>query len=75
VPLLNVTEADTTVRVRGGETIVIAGLLRERVQTRESTGLAGLFGAQDRTVAHAELVVLLTPTVVTPGGGSAAGGR
>lgn len=75
VPLLSVTEADTTVRVRDGDTVVIAGLLRERVQTKESTGLAGLFGAQDRSVAHAELVVLLTPTVVTPGGASAAGGR
>jgi MSHA biogenesis protein MshL len=75
VPLLSVAETDTTVRVRDGDTVLVAGLSRERVQVKESTGLAGLFGAQERTVAHAELVVLLTPTVVTLGGGSAAGER
>ena len=71
MPLLSVAETDTTVRVRDGDTVVIAGLVRERVQTKESPGFYGMFGAQQRTVAHAELVVLLTPTVVTLGSGSA----
>lgn len=74
-PVLSVVETDTTVRVHGGETVLIAGLLRDRVQATPSTGLAGFFGAQQTTTAHAELVVLLTPTVVTPGGDSATGDR
>jgi MSHA biogenesis protein MshL len=36
VPLLTVREADTVVRVRQGETVVIAGLIRERTDRRKS---------------------------------------
>jgi type II secretory pathway component GspD/PulD (secretin) len=75
VPVLSVSEADTLVRVQDGETVVIAGLLRERVQVKPAQGFGGLFGAQDRRTGYVELVVLLTPTVVTPGGASLAGER
>jgi MSHA biogenesis protein MshL len=52
-PRAGVREADTFVRVRGGETVVISGLMRQR-------------GA-----ARTDLVVLLTPTLVIPGGAAA----
>jgi MSHA biogenesis protein MshL len=45
-----VREADTVVRVRGGDTVVISGMLRRRGATKT------------------DLVLLLTPTLVTPGG-------
>lgn len=75
VPVLHISEADTLVRVHGGETVVIAGLLRERETVRPGTGLAGLFGSQTRQMLKTELVILLTPTVVSPGGASVASVR
>ena len=36
VPMVTVREADTVVRVRQGETVVIAGLIRERTDRRKS---------------------------------------
>jgi type II secretory pathway component GspD/PulD (secretin) len=35
-PLVTVREADTVVRLRQGETVVIAGLIRERTDRRKS---------------------------------------
>lgn len=75
VPVLHVSEADTLVRVRGGETAVIAGLLREREAAKPGTGLAGLFGSQTRQTLKTELVILLTATVVSPGAVSVASAR
>ena len=73
-PILKVREADTIVRVRENETVVIAGLLDERVQhdVRKVPVLGGLpgIGAMFRgetTSRHkSDLVILLTPTVMTP---------
>jgi MSHA biogenesis protein MshL len=75
VPVLSVTEADTNVRLQDGETVVISGLLQDRERTRTGAGLAGFFGAQARETVKAELVILLTPTVVTPGRRMPAGSR
>ncbi|HEX2122637.1 MAG TPA: hypothetical protein VHL59_13440, partial [Thermoanaerobaculia bacterium] len=66
LPVLRVTEADTLVRVQDGEAVVISGTLSERTEARTSTGLSGLFGAQDRRTVHTELVVLLSASVVVP---------
>lgn len=74
-PVLRVSEADTLVRVQDGDTVVIAGFLRDRSRTRPGTGLASYFGAESHETVKSELVILLTPVVVTPGGGSAATGR
>ena len=69
-------ELDTTLRVRSGETVVIAGVLGEQVETTPPRGLAGIFGGREQVkTARAELVILLTPTVVTPGSTPAAGER
>ena len=78
VPVLTISEADTIVRVQDGETVVIAGLLQDRTRTRQSQGVAGVFGGRTRETVKSELVILLTPTVVLPGvistAGSIAGG-
>ena len=60
-------EADSAMRVRGGETVVISGFLRDVAETVPATGVSGMFGGKDRRVMRTELVILLTPTVVAPG--------
>jgi general secretion pathway protein D len=71
-PALSIAEVDTNVRVRDGETIVISGLLQDRTTTTPGTGIGGFFGAQAKATVTSELVILLTPTVVSPGVSSVA---
>jgi type II secretory pathway component GspD/PulD (secretin) len=70
-----VREADTLVRVHENETIVIAGLMQERV-TRDQAKVpvlgdlpvvGRLFRREERTTRKTDLVILLTPTIMTPG--------
>ena len=70
-PLLSVRETDTTVRVRDGQTIIIAGLMQERTQ-ENYTGfpflhslplLGGLFRYKTGTKINSELVIMITPTL------------
>ena len=63
-PFFRSTEADTVTRVMDGNTVMISGLLRPREITVASTGM---FSKQEKKQGHAELVVLLRPTVVIPG--------
>ena len=56
-------------RVRGGETVVIAGLIREWADAPGTPATAG-----EQRVRR-ELVVLLTPTVVTAGNAPASGAQ
>ena len=72
-PLLRIREADTVVKVRDGQTIIIAGLLQEQENTTR-TGLpcltnlpvfGYLFGYREETAEKTELVILITPTVLT----------
>jgi MSHA biogenesis protein MshL len=74
VPILSARETDTLVRVREGETVLIGGLLQERV-TRETSKapvlghlpvVGGLFRRESRSTRRTELVILLTPTIVAP---------
>ena len=70
-PLLSVRETDTTVRVRDGQTIIIAGLMAERkentsigVPVLKSIPLLGnLFKYKSEGKRNAELVIMITPTV------------
>jgi type II secretory pathway component GspD/PulD (secretin) len=56
-PIVNGREADTLVRVRQGETIIIAGWLLNRESTDGG-----------RTIRpRTDLVILLTPTIMGPG--------
>jgi type II secretory pathway component GspD/PulD (secretin) len=63
-PLSRITEADTVMRVLDGQTVVIAGLLRPH---EVPSGDRTLFGSTPKKPGHAELVVLLRPTVLTLG--------
>jgi MSHA biogenesis protein MshL len=74
VPILSVREADTLVRVHENETIVIAGLMDERLTNDRSKvpiigdlpGIGGLFRRDGRSRRKTDLVILLTPTIMTP---------
>ena len=73
VPVINVRRAETTVEVSDGESIVIAGLFRNRTNTVES-GVPGLkdipvlgvlFGHSSNRFEELELIVVVTARVVT----------
>jgi len=74
VPILSVRETDTLVRVHENETIVIAGLMEERMRREERKvpfmgdlpGVGRLFRGQVTNRRKTDLVILLTPTVMTP---------
>ena len=84
VPIVSVRETDTMVRVRQGETVVIAGLMLEsRSRSRSRPGSlppaeppSGTRFRSSRPAARVpesgwqpsktDLIILLTPTVVTP---------
>lgn len=74
-PVLDVSEADTLVRVHDGETVIVSGFLKDRTRTTQGTGLAGFFGAQSHETVKSELIILLTPTVVAPGIAIASGSK
>jgi len=70
-PLLSVRETDTTVRVKDGQTIIIAGLMQEKnedtyigVPVLHSIPLlGGLFRYRTEKKRTAELVIMITPTL------------
>ena len=71
-PILSIRELDTVGKVRDGQTLVIAGLMSERTNTRR-TGvpilkdlplLGYLFGKTSSKKVNIELVMLLTPVIM-----------
>ena len=74
VPILSVREADTLVRVHEHETIVIAGLMDELERRGpwkvpflgDLPGIGAMFRGESTSRRKTDLVVLLTPTVMTP---------
>ncbi len=75
VPILDVREADTVVRVKEGETVIIGGLIKDR-KSRADTGTKGLmhlpligwfFRLSEEETLRNELVVVLTPRIVYSG--------
>lgn len=74
IPALNVRRAETTVELPSGGAMMIAGLLRE--QTRQNLDslpgmttlpvLGALFRSRDYLAGETELVVLVTPYIVSP---------
>ncbi len=72
VPILNVREVDTIVKVREGETIVIGGLIKNRKSTTD-TGtkwlmdipvIGYLFKLNEKESSKSELVIFLTPRII-----------
>jgi MSHA biogenesis protein MshL len=74
VPILSVREADTLVRVHENETIVIAGLMDDRIRREQRKvpmlgdlpGVGRLFRGEVSSRRKTDLVILLTPTLMTP---------
>jgi MSHA type pilus biogenesis protein MshL len=75
VPILDVREADTLVRVKEGETVIIGGLIKDRKRLSD-TGTKGLmdlpligwiFRLKETEAQKNELVVFLTPRIVSNG--------
>jgi type II secretory pathway component GspD/PulD (secretin) len=64
-PLTRVSEADTVMRVMDGSTVLVSGLTRP--QQVAAAGGRTIFGTAAHKAGHAELVVLLRPTIVTLG--------
>ncbi len=72
VPILDVREVDTIVKVREGETIVIGGLIKN-TKSNTDTGTKGLmnipiigqfFKVNEKANSKSELVIFLTPRIV-----------
>ncbi len=73
-PVIDIREIDTMVDARAGETIVIAGLISDKLaETKRSVPLLGdipylgaLFSYNKQERAKAELVIMMTPYVLNP---------
>ncbi len=72
VPILAVREVDTIVKVKEGETVIIAGLIQDKSIVKD-TGvkdvadiplIGRLFKKQNRDIKKTELVIFLTPRIV-----------
>ena len=71
-PVIDTRESDTMARLRGGETIVIGGLMQNRRETiksgvpvlRSIPLLGRLFTRHVEIERKAELVIFLTPTII-----------
>lgn len=67
------SEADSVVRAKNGQVVVIGGLMREASSNDRSQvpgvgnapGVGKLFGSTSRSTQKRELVILLKPTVIT----------
>lgn len=75
VPILDVREADTLVRVKEGETVIIGGLIKD-LKKNADTGTKGLmdlpligwiFRLKETETQKNELVVFLTPHIISHG--------
>ncbi|MFT7528346.1 MAG: general secretion pathway protein D [Arenicella sp.] len=74
-PTIQQRRVNSTVSIRSGQTVVLGGLIREQDSKRESgipilkdiPGLGKLFSSTNNTKQRTELVVLITPRVITTG--------
>ena len=72
LPIVNVREMSTTVRVRSGEMLVIGGLISEVESTEgEFAPIVGyipivryLFGYEEKVKEKRELIILLKPRII-----------
>ncbi len=72
-PILAVREANSVVKVRDGQTMVMAGLIKEKRSEKDTKVpvmgsipvLGALFTRSEKTGQKSELVIFLTPTILT----------
>jgi MSHA biogenesis protein MshL len=73
-PILSQRTTDTIVQVRDGETIVIAGLMQDKINTSNSSVpvlgslplIGGAFRSTTKSKTKTDLVIMLTPTLMGP---------
>ena len=72
LPIINVREMSTTVKVKNGEMLVIGGLITD-VKAEDGTFIPGtsnipffkyLFGYEEKTSRKRELIILLKPRII-----------
>ncbi|MFC1850806.1 pilus assembly protein N-terminal domain-containing protein [candidate division CSSED10-310 bacterium] len=75
VPLFDLDEVETHVLLKAKETLILGGLINKKKQ-QEMSGLPGLskipllkylFGSKEKTWVSTQLVIFVTPTVVSAG--------
>jgi pilus assembly protein CpaC len=69
IPGLNVRAVTTTVEMREGQTLAIAGLLDDNMKATnigDLPFLSNIFGRRDVTRSETELIILVTPELVQP---------
>lgn len=73
IPIVNTTEAETTVQVKDGHTVIIAGLMKDQ-RSKKVVGLpivskipvlGAVFRSSEGKVTKTELVILLTPRIIS----------
>ncbi len=76
LPVLSTRQTGTTVRVKDGETVMIGGLTQRQSEQRvtkipllgDLPLIGGLFRSRSRTNVSSDLVVFITPHILTPEG-------
>ena len=76
LPVLSTRQTGTTVRVKDGETVMIGGLSQSQLEDRvtkvpllgDIPVLGHLFRSRTKTRVNSELVVFITPHILTPEG-------
>jgi len=74
LPRLSTEEAKTSVMIKDGETLVIAGLIKDKVtDIKKKTPLLGdipllglIFQKTEKTVTKTDLLIFLTPHIINP---------
>lgn len=75
IPIVETSEAETTVKVKDGTMIMIAGLMKEE-KRKDISGIpflskipfiGGAFGARDNQKKMTEIIIFLTPHIITGG--------
>ncbi len=72
LPIINTRELKGTLRLRDGETTMLAGLLRDSERKSLSgipflknlPGIGRLFGAEDTTIEQTDIIMTITPHIV-----------
>jgi len=74
IPIINTRTAATTVLIKSGNTLAIGGLMRRDTDDRytkvpvlgDIPGLGALFRSKSLTTTKRDLLIFLTPTIITP---------
>jgi general secretion pathway protein D len=72
IPIINNRELKSVVRLKDGETQLIAGLLRDEERKtikgipglKDIPGIGRLFGAEDTTIEQADVIMTITPYII-----------